>query len=132
MVTDQVADYLTRVRNAINAKHRVVEVPSSNLKKEITKILYDKGYILSYKFEDADVKKTIKIALKYHPETKVSAIRSLERVSKPGLRKYASASDLPRVINGLGIAIISTSSGVITDKEARKLNVGGEVLCYIS
>jgi small subunit ribosomal protein S8 len=132
MVTDQIADYLTRVRNAINAKHRVVEVPSSNLKKEITKILYDKGYILSYKFEDADVKKTIKIALKYHPETKVSAIRSLERISKPGLRKYTNAGDLPRVLNGLGIAIISTSKGVISDKEARKLNVGGEILCYIS
>jgi len=132
MVTDQVADYLTRVRNAINAKHRVVELPSSNLKKEITKILYDKGYILSYKFEDADVKKTIKIALKYHPETKVPAIRSLERISKPGLRKYTNAGDLPRVLNGLGIAIISTSRGVISDKEARKLNVGGEVLCYIS
>jgi small subunit ribosomal protein S8 len=132
MVTDQIADYLTRVRNAINAKHRVVEVPSSNLKKEITKILYDKGYILSYKFEDADVKKTIKIALKYHPESKVSAIRSLERVSKPGLRKYTNAADLPRVLNGLGIAIISTSKGVISDKEARSLNVGGEVLCYIS
>jgi len=132
MVTDQIADYLTRVRNAINAKHRVVEVPSSNLKKEITKILYEKGYILSYKFEDADVKKTIKIALKYHPETKVPAIRSLERISKPGLRKYVSASELPRVLNGLGIAIISTSKGVISDKEARTLNVGGEVLCYIS
>ena len=132
MVTDQVADYLTRVRNAINAKHRVVEVPSSNLKKEITKILYDKGYILSYKFEDADVKKTIKIALKYHPESKVPAIRSLERISKPGLRKYTNANDLPRVLNGLGIAIISTSRGVISDKEARKLNVGGEILCHIS
>ena len=132
MVTDQIADYLTRVRNAINAKHRVVEVPSSNLKKEITKILYEKGYILSYKFEDVDVKKTIKIALKYHPESKVPAIRSLERVSKPGLRKYTNANDLPRVLNGLGIAIISTSRGVISDKEARSLNVGGEVLCYIS
>ena len=132
MVTDQIADYLTRVRNAINAKHRVVEVPSSNLKKEMTKILYDKGYILSYKFEDEVVKKTIKIALKYHPESKVPAIRSLERVSKPGLRKYTDAKDLPRVLNGLGIAIISTSKGVITDKEARQLNVGGEVLCYIS
>ena len=132
MVTDQIADYLTRVRNAINAKHRVVEVPSSNLKKEITKILYEKGYILSYKFEDVDVKKTIKIALKYHPESKVSAIRSLERISKPGLRKYTNANDLPRVLNGLGIAIISTSRGVISDKEARKLKVGGEVLCYIS
>jgi len=132
MVTDQIADYLTRVRNAINAKHRVVEVPSSKLKKEMTKILYEKGYILSYKFEDADVKSTIKIALKYHPETKVSAIRSLDRISKPGLRKYTNAKDLPRVLNGLGIAIISTSKGVITDKEARKLNVGGEVLCYVS
>ena len=132
MVTDQIADYLTRVRNAINAKHRVVEVPSSNLKKEITKILYEKGYILSYKFEDADVKKTIKIALKYHPESKVPAIRSLERISKPGLRKYTNANDLPRVLNGLGIAIISTSRGVISDKEARKLNVGGEILCHIS
>jgi len=109
-----------------------VEVPSSKLKKEMTKILYEKGYILSYKFEDADVKSTIKIALKYHPETKVSAIRSLDRISKPGLRKYTNAKDLPRVLNGLGIAIISTSKGVVTDKEARKLNVGGEVLCYIS
>jgi small subunit ribosomal protein S8 len=132
MVTDQIADYLTRVRNAINAKHRVVEVPSSKLKKEMTKILYEKGYILSYKFEDDDVKKTIKIALKYHPETKVPAIRSLDRISKPGLRKYTNAKDLPRVLNGLGIAIISTSKGVVTDKEARTLNVGGEVLCYIS
>ena len=132
MVTDQIADYLTRVRNAINAKHRVVEVPSSKLKKEMTKILYEKGYILSYKFEDEDVKKTIKIALKYHPETKVPAIRSLDRVSKPGLRKYTNSKDLPRVLNGLGIAIISTSKGVVTDKEARTLNVGGEVLCFIS
>jgi len=107
MVTDQIADYLTRVRNAINAKHRVVEVPSSNLKKELTKILYEKGYILSYKFEDEDVKKTIKIALKYHPETKQSAITALERVSKPGLRKYCNSKELPKVINGLGIAILS-------------------------
>ncbi len=132
MVTDQIADYLTRVRNAVAAKHRVVEVPSSNLKKEMTKILYNKGYILSYKFDEGVVKKTIKIALKYHPETKVSAIRSLDRISKPGLRKYTNAKDLPRVLNGLGIAIISTSRGVITDKEARKLNVGGEVLCFVS
>lgn len=132
MVTDQIADYLTRVRNAITAKHRVVEVPSSKLKKEMTKILYDKGYILSYKFEDENVKSTIKIALKYHPETKVSAIRSLERISKPGLRKYTNSKELPRVLNGLGIAIISTSKGVISDKEARTLNVGGEILCYIS
>jgi small subunit ribosomal protein S8 len=132
MVTDQIADYLTRVRNAVAAKHRVVEVPSSNLKKEMTKILYNKGYILSYKFVDEGVQKTIKIALKYHPETKQSAIVSLERISKPGLRKYTNAKELPRVLNGLGIAIISTSKGVITDKEARKLNVGGEVLCYVS
>ena len=132
MVTDQIADYLTRIRNAVAAKHRVVEVPSSNLKKEMTKILYNKGYILSYKFVDEGVQKTIKIALKYHPETKVSAITSLVRVSKPGLRKYTNSKELPRVLNGLGIAIISTSKGVITDKEARKLNVGGEVLCYVS
>jgi len=132
MVTDQIADYLTRIRNAVAAKHRVVEVPSSNLKKEMTKILYNKGYILSYKFNDEEVKKTIKIALKYHPETKLSAISSLVRISKPGLRKYSNAKELPRVMNGLGIAILSTSKGVITDKEARKLNVGGEVLCFIS
>lgn len=132
MVTDQIADYLTRIRNAVAAKHRVVEVPSSNLKKEMTKILYNKGYILSYKFNDEEVKKTIKIALKYHPETKLAAISSLVRISKPGLRKYSNAKELPRVLNGLGIAILSTSKGVITDKEARKLNVGGEVLCFIS
>jgi len=134
MVTDQIADYLTRVRNAVAAKHRVVEVPSSNLKKEMTKILYNKGYILSYKFVDegVGVQKTIKIALKYHPETKQSAIVSLVRISKPGLRKYTNSREIPRVLNGLGIAIISTSKGVITDKEARKLNVGGEVLCYVS
>lgn len=132
MVTDQIADYLTRIRNAVAAKHRVVEVPSSNLKKEMTKILYNKGYILSYKFNDEEVKKTIKIALKYHPETKLSAISSLVRISKPGLRKYSNSKELPRVMNGLGIAILSTSKGVITDKEARKLNIGGEVLCFIS
>jgi small subunit ribosomal protein S8 len=132
MVTDQIADYLTRIRNAVAAKHRIVEVPSSNLKKELTKILYNKGYILSYKFVDEGVQKSIKIALKYHPETKASAITSLERISKPGLRKYTNAKELPRVINGLGIAIISTSKGVITDKEARVLNVGGEVLCFVS
>jgi small subunit ribosomal protein S8 len=132
MVTDQIADYLTRIRNAVAAKHKVVEVPSSNMKKEITKILYNKGYILSYKFVDEGVSKTIKIALKYHPETKASAIQSLERISKPGLRKYANSKSIPRVINGLGIAILSTSSGIITDKEARQLNVGGEVICYVS
>jgi small subunit ribosomal protein S8 len=132
-MTDSISDYLTRVRNAIKANHRIVEVPASNLKKEITKILFEKGYILNYKFEDTENKQgLIKIALKYHPVTKQSAIRSLERISSPGLRKYTGASTMPRVLNGLGIAIVSTSKGVITDKEAKKLNVGGEVLCYIS
>ena len=132
-MTDTISDYLTRVRNAIKANHRIVEVPASNLKKEITKILFEKGYILNYKFEDTDNKQgVIKIALKYHPVTKLPAIRSLDRVSSPGLRKYAGVSKMPRVLNGLGIAIVSTSKGVITDKEAKKLNVGGEVLCYVS
>jgi small subunit ribosomal protein S8 len=131
MTTDPIADYLTRVRNAIKANHRVVEVPASNIKKEITKVLFDKGYIANYKFEDAGVQGTIKIALKYHPITKTSAIRKLTRISKPGLRNYAHMSNMPRVLNGLGIAIISTSKGVMTDKEARVQNVGGEVLCYI-
>lgn len=130
-MTDSVADYLTRVRNAVSAKHKVVDIPASNLKKEMTKILFEKGYILNYKFEDDGVQGNIKIALKYHPQTKVPAITNLSRISKPGLRKYANATNLPRVINGLGIAILSTSKGVITDKEARNLNVGGEVLCYI-
>lgn len=132
-MTDTISDYLTRVRNAIGANHRIVEIPASNLKKEITKILFDKGYILNYKFEENEKKQgTIKIALKYNPVTKQSAIRTLERVSSPGLRKYSGVSTMPKVLNGLGIAIISTSRGVMTDKEARKLNVGGEVLCYIS
>ena len=131
MNTDPIADYLTRVRNAIKANHRVVEIPASNLKKEITKVLFDKGYIANYKFEDSTVQGTIKVALKYHPITKVSAIRSISRISKPGLRKYAGIDNLPRVLNGLGIAILSTSKGVITDKEARQINVGGEVLCYV-
>lgn len=132
-MTDTISDYLTRVRNAIKANHRIVEVPASNLKKEITKILFEKGYILNYKFEEtANKQGVIKIALKYHPVTKLSAIRSLDRVSSPGLRKYAGATSIPRVLNGLGIAIVSTSKGVITDKEAKKLNVGGEVLCYVS
>ncbi len=130
-MTDPIADYLTRVRNAIMAKHEVVEIPGSNIKKEITKILYDKGYILGYRFEDDNKQGTIRIALKYHPETKVSAIKSLERESTPGLRKYTNARKLPRVLNGLGVAIISTSQGVMTDKEARKMNVGGEVLCFV-
>jgi small subunit ribosomal protein S8 len=132
-MTDTVSDYLTRVRNAISANHRIVEIPASNLKKEITKILFDKGYILNYKFEENEKKQgTIKIALKYNPVNKLSAIRTLDRVSTPGLRKYAGVDTMPKVLNGLGIAIISTSKGVMTDKEARKLNVGGEVLCYIS
>jgi len=131
MVTDPIADYLTRVRNAVMAGHRVVEIPASNLKKDITKILFDKGYILSYKFEDDDKQGIIKIALKYHPETKAPAIRSISRASKPGLRKYVGADEIPRVLNGLGVAILSTSKGVVSDKEARTLNVGGEVLCYV-
>ena len=131
-VTDPIADYLTRVRNAILAGHRVVEIPASNLKKEITRILHDQGYILNFKYEDEKGPQgTIKIALKYDKMTSESAIRSLERKSRPGLRSYRSSKTLPRVINGVGIAIISTSHGVMTDKEARKKNVGGEVLCYV-
>lgn len=131
-MTDTVSDYLTRVRNAIKANHRVVEVPASNLKKEITKILFEKGYILNYKFDDAaNAQGIIKIALKYHPVTKQPAIRGLERISTPGLRKYAGVESLPRVMNGLGIAIVSTSRGVMTDKEARTEKVGGEVLCFV-
>lgn len=130
-MTDPIADYLTRVRNAIAARHRVVDIPASNLKKEMTKILFDKGYILNYKFEDEGPQGNIKIALKYNPTTKASAIKKMQGVSKPGLRQYASADNLPRVINGLGIAILSTSKGVMTDKEARHLNVGGEVLCHV-
>ena len=122
---------MTRLRNAIMAKHRVVEVPASNLKKDITKILFEKGYILNYKFEDDGPQGTIKIALKYNPQTKVNAIKNLTRVSTPGLRQYTGYRDMPRVINGLGIAIISTSKGVMTDKEAAELKIGGEVLCYI-
>ncbi|MBL7900371.1 MAG: 30S ribosomal protein S8 [Bacteroidia bacterium] len=132
-MTDTISDYLTRVRNAIKANHRIVEVPASNLKKEITKILFEKGYILNYKFEDtANHQGLIKIALKYHPVTKIPAIRTLERVSSPGLRKYSGVNTMPKVLNGLGIAIVSTSKGVVTDKEARKMNIGGEVLCYVS
>ena len=130
-MTDPIADYLTRLRNAIQANHRVVEIPASNLKKEITKILFDQGYILNYKFDDETAQGTIKIALKYNPQTKVNAIKCLTRVSKPGMRKYTGYKDMPRVINGLGIAIISTSKGVMTDKEASALKIGGEVLCYI-
>ncbi|CEN34454.1 30S ribosomal protein S8 [Capnocytophaga cynodegmi] len=131
MYTDPIADYLTRIRNANNARHRVVEIPASNLKKEITKILFDQGYILSYKFEDNAVQGTIKIALKYDKLTKEPVIKHIERASRPGLRKYAGADSLPRVLNGLGIAIISTSKGVMTGKKAKELNIGGEVVCYV-
>ncbi|GAB3649034.1 30S ribosomal protein S8 [Echinicola sediminis] len=130
-MTDPIADYLTRLRNAIKASHRIVEIPASNIKKEITKVLHDKGYIQNYKFEENGPQGTIKIALKYNPVTKQNAIVKLSRISKPGLRKYAPKTELPRVINGLGIAIISTSKGVMTDKEARVEGVGGEVLCYV-
>ncbi|MFO7923366.1 MAG: 30S ribosomal protein S8 [Bacteroidales bacterium] len=130
-MTDPIADYLTRLRNAMMAKHKIVEIPASNVKKDITKILYEKGYVLNYKFEDDELQGIIKIALKYHPETKQPAIKSLRRASRPGLRLYKGSNDLPRVLNGLGIAILSTSQGVMSDKEARKKNVGGEVLCYV-
>ena len=132
MATDPISDYLTRIRNAVMAKHKIVQIPASNMKKEITKILFEKGYILSYKFEEDNKQGIIKIALKYHPQTKVPAIRELTRASRPGLRKYTSMEEMPRVLNGLGIAILSTSRGVITDKEARKLKIGGEVLCYVN
>jgi len=131
-MTDPIADYLTRVRNAVMANHRIVEIPASNMSKDITKILFEKGYILNYKFEDEPRPGNIKIALKYHPVSKVPAITNLTRISKPGLRKYAGADKLPRVLNGLGIAILSTSNGVMTDKEARKEHIGGEILCYVS
>ncbi|MGB6268471.1 MAG: 30S ribosomal protein S8 [Olleya sp.] len=131
MYTDPIADYLTRIRNAVRANHRVVEIPASNLKKDITKILFDQGYILSYKFDDSSVQGTIKIALKYNKETKEPVIRKLQRISKPGLRKYSSSTELPRILNGLGIAIVSTSHGVMTGKQAQRENVGGEVLCYV-
>lgn len=131
MYTDPIADYLTRVRNAISAGHRVVEIPASNLKKEMTKILFDQGFILSYQFNDESVQGIIKIALKYDKTTKESVIKKLQRISTPGLRKYVSASEMPRVLNGLGIAIVSTSKGVMTNKKARQENVGGEVICYV-
>ena len=132
MVTDPIADYLTRVRNAILAGHKVVEIPASNLKTEITKILHEQGYILNFKTLEEGPQGTIKIALKYDKMTKEPVIKKIQRISKPGLRKYAGSEDLPRVLNGLGVAIISTSQGVMTDKEARLKNIGGEVLCYVS
>lgn len=131
MYTDPIADYLTRIRNAASAGHRIVEIPSSKVKKEITKILFDQGYVLSYKFEDNSVQGTIKIALKYDRQTKEPVIKKIERISTPGLRKYAGASEMPRVLNGLGIAIVSTSHGVMTNKQAVQENVGGEVLCHV-
>ena len=132
MYTDPIADYLTRLRNAIRANHKVVEIPASKLKKEITKILFDQGYVLSYKFDDtSSVQGTIKIALKYDKETKDSVIKDIQRISKPGLRKYSGSSTLPRILNGLGVAIVSTSKGVMTSKQAKQHNVGGEVICYV-
>ena len=130
-MTDPIADYLTRLRNAIKANHRVVEIPASNLKKEMTRILHEKGYILNYKFVDEGPQGTIKIALKYDPVNKVNSIKKLIRISTPGLRQYVGCKEMPRVLNGLGIAIISTSKGVMTNKEAGDLKVGGEVLCYV-
>ncbi|WP_339606421.1 30S ribosomal protein S8 [uncultured Roseivirga sp.] len=130
-MTDPIADYLTRLRNAIKAKHRVVDIPASNLKKQLTSVLHEKGYILNYRFEEEGPQGNIKIALKYNRVSKKPAIEKLLRVSKPGLRKYVGAEELPRVLNGLGIAIISTSKGIMTDKEARNLHIGGEVLCHV-
>ena len=131
MVTDPIADYLTRIRNAQNARHRIVEIPASNLKKRLTEILYDQGYILKYKFDDDNKQGLIKIALKYDQATGMPVMQKMNRVSRPGLRRYNSADELPRVLNGLGIAIVSTSKGVMTDKQARSENVGGEVLCTV-
>lgn len=131
MYTDPIADFLTRVRNAIAANHRVVEIPASKLKKEMTKILFDQGYILSYQFNEDKVQGIIKIALKYDRDTKESVIRKIQRISTPGLRKYVASKEMPRVLNGLGIAIVSTSKGVMTNKKAKQENVGGEVLCYV-
>ena len=131
MYTDPIADYLTRIRNAVRAGHRVVEIPASNLKKDMTKILFEQGYILSYKFDESSTQGTIKIALKYNSVTKEPVIKKIQRISKPGLRKYAGAKELPRILNGLGIAIVSTSHGVMTGKQAKRDNVGGEVLCYV-
>ena len=131
MNTDPIADYLTRIRNAIRANKKVVSIPASNLKKEITKILFDQGYILSYKFEESKIQGVIKIALKYTNDNNESVINEIQRISTPGLRKYSNSSDLPRILNGLGIAIVSTSKGVMTAKQAKKENVGGELICYV-
>jgi small subunit ribosomal protein S8 len=131
MITDSIGNYLTSIRNGILAEHKVVRVPSSSIKKEITKVLMDQGYILNYKFDKDGAHETIQIALKYNSITKIPAIRGIDRISTPGLRKYSSAKDLPRVLNGLGVAVISTSQGIMTDKKARKMNIGGEVICYV-
>jgi len=131
VMTDPIADYLTRIRNGIKAGHRIVEIPASTIKKEMTKVLFDKGYIQNFKFEETGIQGIIKVALKFDPVTKTSPIYKMERVSRPGLRKYVKATELPRVLNGLGIAILSTSKGIVTDKEARQMNIGGEVLCYV-
>jgi small subunit ribosomal protein S8 len=128
---DPIADYLTKIRNAIKANHRIVEVPSSSIKKEITRVLHEKGYIQNYKFDDSTLPATIKIALKYNPDTKTSAIQHIKRISTPGLRRYVDKEEIPRVLNGLGIAILSTNKGVMSDKDARKAGIGGEVLCYV-
>ena len=130
-MTDPIADFLTRIRNGIKARHKVVEIPASNIKKNLTKILFEKGYILNYKFEEEGPQGKIKIALKYNVESRQPAIKSIERISRPGLRKYVGKVDMPRVLNGLGIAILSTSQGLMTDKEARVKNIGGEVICYV-
>lgn len=130
-MTDPIADFLTRIRNAVSAGHKIVEIPASNMKKEITRILHEKGYILSYKYIDEGPQGTIKIALKYHPESKKPAIKALKRVSSPGLRRYSGVEAMPRVLNGLGVAIMSTSRGMMTDKEAREQKVGGEVVCFV-
>lgn len=131
-MTDPISDFLTRIRNAVKAGHKVVEAPGSKIKQEITRILHEQGYILAYKFDTNEKGfAVIKIALKYHPETKTAAIKNLTRVSRPGLRNYSNATNMPRVLNGLGIAVVSTSKGIMTDKQARELHVGGEVLCYI-
>lgn len=131
MNTDPISDYLTRIRNAQMAGHKVVDIPASNMKKEMTRILFDKGYILNYKFNDEGPQGTIKVALRYDPKTRKPAITKIQRLSRPGLRRYAGAGELPRVLNGLGVCIVSTSRGLMTDKEARKMNVGGELICTV-